>query len=90
VADSRSAAARWDGRPIRLLFIDGDHSYDAVKSDLESWLPFVVPGGYVVFDDVIDKFPDVKRLVGEVTADGGPLQRVLGVGKIWVTRRRAA
>ena len=89
MADSRAAAARWDGGPIRLLFIDGDHAYEAVKADLEAWLPHVAPGGYVAFDDVHAHFPGVQRLTAEATADGGPLKRTLMVGKIWVTRRRA-
>jgi len=90
VATSLKAAADWDKRPIRLLFIDGDHSYEAVKADLEAWLPFVAAGGYVVFDDVIDAFPGVQRLVAEATAEAGPLKRLLGVAKIWVTRKKGA
>ncbi len=50
---SRQAASGWD-RPIGMVFIDGDHSYDAVTSDLESWEPHVVPGGIVVLDDVTE------------------------------------
>jgi MMP 1-O-methyltransferase len=37
--------------PIRLLFIDGDHSYEATKRDLEAWRPFVVDGGVICFHD---------------------------------------
>jgi MMP 1-O-methyltransferase len=51
VASSEEAAASWHG-PIRLLFIDGDHSYEATKRDFEVWSPFVVPGGIVAFHDV--------------------------------------
>jgi len=90
VASSLEAAARWDGQPIRLLFIDGDHSYAAVKADLEAWLPSVTPGGYVVFDDVIEAFPGVQRLFAEATAEPGPLKRLMGVAKIWVTRKKGA
>lgn len=90
VSDSLSAAARWDGRPIRLLFIDGDHSYEAVKADLAAWLPYVISGGYVVFDDVGEAYPGVQRVTAEATAEGGPLARVFAIGKMWVTRRRAA
>jgi len=50
-APSAEAARQWSG-PIRLLFIDGDHSYEASKLDFESWAPFVVPGGIVVFHDI--------------------------------------
>jgi glycosyltransferase involved in cell wall biosynthesis/predicted O-methyltransferase YrrM len=36
---------------IDLLFIDGDHSYEAVQTDLKAWLPKVRDGGIVAFHD---------------------------------------
>lgn len=44
----------WD-RPISMLFIDGDHSYDGTKRDFEAWSPFVKPGGLVCFHDFGNK-----------------------------------
>jgi len=38
-------------KPIDLLFIDGDHSYDGVKSDWETYVPFMSRYGVVVFHD---------------------------------------
>jgi len=38
--------------PIRLLFIDGDHSYAASKLDFEIWSPHVPLQGLVAFHDV--------------------------------------
>lgn len=40
-----------DSRRIDLLFIDGDHSYEGVKADWESYKSFLVPGSVVVFHD---------------------------------------
>ncbi len=37
--------------PIDLLFVDGDHSYNAVAKDLGTWLPKVRKNGVVVFHD---------------------------------------
>lgn len=37
--------------PIDLLFVDGDHKYESVKADIESWLPKVKIGGFVMFHD---------------------------------------
>jgi predicted O-methyltransferase YrrM len=39
------------GRPIDLLFIDGDHSEAGVSEDWELWSPLVARGGTVVFHD---------------------------------------
>lgn len=41
------------GRPIDLLFIDGDHSYDGVKQDFEMYAPLVRPGGAVALHDIV-------------------------------------
>jgi len=48
---SVEAAAQWQGPPIGLLFIDGDHSYEAVAADWASWTPHMVGCGKVAFDD---------------------------------------
>jgi predicted O-methyltransferase YrrM len=37
--------------PIDLLFIDGDHAYESVLSDLQLWVPLVRAGGIVCGDD---------------------------------------
>jgi cephalosporin hydroxylase len=39
------------GRKISLLYIDGDHSYDAVKRDWELYTPLVASRGVVVLHD---------------------------------------
>ncbi len=51
VGNSHDLAATWN-RPIRLLFIDGDHSYEGVRRDFVDWERFVAPGGVVCFHDV--------------------------------------
>ena len=38
-------------RPIDLLYIDGDHNFQCVFEDFNSWLPFMKSGGVVVFHD---------------------------------------
>jgi hypothetical protein len=65
VARSEDAAGTFS-RPVGLLFIDGDHSYDAVRRDLELWRPKLVANGFVAFHDTnVDAYPGVKRLVKE-------------------------
>ena len=66
---SLAAALDWRA-PIRLLFIDGDHSYEATGADFAAWSPRVEPGGLVGFHDV-DVWPGVTRFYNEVLAEGG-------------------
>lgn len=48
---SSRVGTRFD-RSIHLLFIDGDHSYEAVRSDFELFEPRVVSGGVIALHDV--------------------------------------
>ncbi len=64
VASSGEAASRWSG-PVRLLFIDGDHSYEESRADFERWSGFVVPGGLIAFHDV-EVWPGVTRFYREL------------------------
>lgn len=55
----------WASR-IDLLYIDADHSYEAVAFDFISWSKFLVPGGFIIFHDA--KKDDLKNK----TYNGGP------------------
>lgn len=46
-------AVRLYRKDIDMMFIDADHSYQAVRQDWEQWSPFVVEGGLVAFHDSI-------------------------------------
>ncbi|MBD3303775.1 class I SAM-dependent methyltransferase [Candidatus Woesearchaeota archaeon] len=41
-----------DDKPIDVLFIDGDHSYEGVKKDFELYEPVVAKGGIIIFHDI--------------------------------------
>lgn len=56
-----------EGKEVDLLFIDGDHSYDGVKSDFEMYSPLVRTGGIVAFHDIVT----------------GPESDVGGVPRFW-------
>jgi predicted O-methyltransferase YrrM len=70
--DSVDAGLAWAGGPIGLLFLDGDHRYEAVKADLAAWAPHVAPGGWIAFHDYTrglrqcTQFPGVVQLVDEL------------------------
>lgn len=58
--DSQSVSAfNWvvnklDGKKLDFLFIDGDHSYEGVKKDYETYLPLVRKGGIIAMHDIKD------------------------------------
>jgi cephalosporin hydroxylase len=52
-----------DGREVDLLFIDGDHTAEGVRSDFELYRDLVRQGGVIAFHDIVD---GKKSLVGGV------------------------
>lgn len=49
---SAAAAREIDlGRPAELIFVDADHTYDAVREDFLAWTPHLAAGGTLVFHD---------------------------------------
>lgn len=60
------------GRPIDVLFIDGDHRYAGVKADFDAYSPLVRPGGLVAFHDIVpdpgQEGMEVSRFWREVSA----------------------
>ena len=67
---SSQAALAWK-EPIGLLYIDGDHRYEAVRADINAWSAFLVAGGVVVFIDASDRKGGPHRVVEDLTASGG-------------------
>lgn len=57
---SKDAAVDFD-QPIGLLFIDGDHDFQAVKLDYELWFPKVANGGVIALHDTWH-FPGPHKL----------------------------
>jgi predicted O-methyltransferase YrrM len=70
--DSAEAGRAWDDGPVRMLFIDGWHSTEAVLADATSWSPHCAPDCCWVFDDYADSRvrAAVRRLVAEGVVGG--------------------
>jgi len=54
----------YQGR-IALLHIDGNHSYEAAKADVEAWAGYVVAGGWIVVDDYVWPYGDGPKRAGD-------------------------
>ena len=63
-AFSRDLAPDWH-RPIRLLWVDGDHTYQGTSEDLRLYGRHVAPGGVVAFHDVLHAYEGPVRVFVE-------------------------
>jgi MMP 1-O-methyltransferase len=86
VAPSAVAAKAW-ATPLSLLFIDGGHAYETVKTDYECWARHIRIGGYLLIHDI---FKDPSRggqapyQIYQIAVSSGlfeelPMTRTLGV-----------
>ena len=87
VMTSVEAARLLDG-PLELLFIDGDHSYEAVRLDAELWLPKLVEGGIVMFHDVgTTGYSGPRRVFRQSICWSAEFEGIRRIGSMVVARR---
>ena len=70
-APSVQAASRFEDEFFDFVYIDADHSYEAVRADLEVWWPKLKPGGLFAGHDYDLKFSGVKTAVDEFAQRAG-------------------
>lgn len=63
-AYSTDVAPGWRD-PIRLLWIDGDHSYKGAKADFDGFIGHLMPGSIVAFHDALHPFTGPVRVFVE-------------------------
>jgi hypothetical protein len=56
---------------LRLAFIDGDHSCDAVCQDIEIVDRYLLPGGWICFDDAFSSYDGVNQAIEEKIVESG-------------------
>jgi hypothetical protein len=66
---SEMVAPHWPSK-IALLFIDGNHSFEAVKRDFECWYPHLVKGTLIAFHDSRDPLIGPLKLIHALLATG--------------------
>jgi len=50
-AEAGRTYAKENGAPIDFIFFDGDHTYEGLQGDWETWAPLVAPGGVAAIHD---------------------------------------
>lgn len=82
-------------RKLDLLFIDGDHSYEGVKADFESYRSLVRSGGVIAFHDIAEHpkeigcevapfWQEIKRQYRHEEIIENPRQGWAGIGILYV------
>lgn len=82
---SEEAARDWH-RPIRLLWIDGDHRYESTKLDFSLWEAHLIEGGILAMHDTIRK-QGPKRVLWEHVFGSGRFQEIAIVDNITAVRK---
>ena len=78
VAFSADVARSWEGGPVDLVFVDGDHSEEGVRADWELWSPLVAPGGVMLFHDARLGRPGGVGLPGPTAVVDGSVRTAPG------------
>jgi predicted O-methyltransferase YrrM len=51
VTRSQDLGRSWRGGPVDVVFVDGDHSYEGCREDVEVWAPHLASGGALALHD---------------------------------------
>ncbi|MES1255082.1 MAG: class I SAM-dependent methyltransferase [Acidobacteriota bacterium] len=90
--DSQAVAARWPelqtAPGISLLFVDADHSYEAVARDIAAWAPHVVDGGTIAMHDASTSDCGVAKAVYRHMVGGEGFVNFRQVGSTVLCERR--
>jgi predicted O-methyltransferase YrrM len=65
VSESHTAAQNFEDGSVDVIFIDAGHSYEAVKNDIEKWLPKMKPNSIIAGHDYLYTWPGVIKAVDE-------------------------
>ena len=64
---SEHSIVRYDDKSLDFVYIDGDHSFDVVRRDIELYMPKIKDGGIISGDDYNCVGPLVDSILGDVT-----------------------
>lgn len=64
---------------LEFCYIDGNHSGESVKEDIEAWAPKVREGGIVAGHDFTGRWPSLKKVVIDYCKKNGKQLFILGM-----------
>jgi predicted O-methyltransferase YrrM len=73
---SQAASKAWSSRTVSLLWLDGDHSYSAVRDDYDAWSPFLISDAVIAFHD--SEAHGVTQVINELLQ----AQRIEPMGRV--------
>ena len=76
VGDSSKVGKRW-GKPISLLVIDADHTYEGTKADFEAFSPCVSSRGVLILHDAANSGKSYQVLLGDRAISAGACMGVV-------------
>jgi len=72
----------------RILFIDGNHDYGFVKSDMDMYLSLLKPGGIVVLDDYRPACSGVVKAVKETLLESNQYSSFLQTSSFFIAKKK--
>jgi Methyltransferase domain len=68
---SHELAETYEGKPVGLLYVDGDHTREGARRDIMVWARHLAPGARIAVDDYgHPDWPGVGEAVDELVAEG--------------------
>lgn len=69
IGDSAGSARQFADSSVDFVFLDADHTYQAIRRDIDAWLPKVRPGGIIAGHDYNHPWNGVITAVNETFGD---------------------
>jgi len=82
VGFAHQVAQSFGDEPVGLLWIDGDHSYRAVKEDFDDWFPRLRADGWYAMHDTVNAWEGPTKLARELLGHRADLA---DIGVVWLT-----
>jgi len=73
--------------PVDFIFIDGDHSWDGIKGDWESWRDQIQLNGIVALHDSCNCGAESERYTTEVILKDRQFEKIVSVDTLTVLKR---